>query len=280
MALIGRLGAHHNLRRKPPQTKVAPPGPLLIIPAVVRRVHVSSVQPGDISLDAVQARHARDVLRLQSGAAVEVFDDAGTVATGELVIAGREVLVRVDASGVTRDVGDALAWTIAAAVPKGERADWMVEKLSELGTAAFVPLAAARSVVLPEGRNKRERWTRIATEAAKQSRRAGVMRVGELTTLDAMLKELADTADAAGWHFSTADGAKPAGEAADALPPGIRSIVAFIGPEGGWTDDELSRFAAAGLTPVRLTATVLRVETAAVAAAAIIGTVIAPRVDR
>ena len=61
---------------------------LLIIPAVLRRVHVPSVQPGEISLDAAQARHARDVLRLQSGATVEVFDDAGTVASGELVIEG------------------------------------------------------------------------------------------------------------------------------------------------------------------------------------------------
>ena len=253
---------------------------LLIIPAVPRRVHVPSVQPGEISLDAAQARHARDVLRLQSGATVEVFDDAGTVASGELVIDGRGVLVRVDARDVARAAGDALAWTVSAAGPKGERADWMVEKLSELGTTAFIPLAAARSVVLPEGRNKRERWARIATEAAKQSRRSGVMRVGELMTVDAVLKELAETPNAAGWYFSTADDAKPVGEAADALPPGTGSIVSFVGPEGGWTDDELSRFAAAGLRPLRLTATVLRVETAAVAAAAVIGTVVAPRIGR
>ena len=247
---------------------------------MLRRVHVPSVQPGEISLDAGQARHARDVLRLESGATVEVFDDAGTVATGELVIAGRDVIVRVDARDVTRAAGDALAWTIAAAVPKGERADWMVEKLSELGTTAFVPLATARSIVLPEGKNKRERWARIATEAAKQSRRAGVMRVGELMTLDAVLTDLAGTSNATGWYFSTAADAKPVGEAADALPPGTRSIIAFIGPEGGWTDGELSRFAAAGLTPVRLTATVLRVETAAVAAAAVIGAVVVPRMRR
>ena len=191
------------------------------------------------------------------------------------------MLVRVEARDVARAAGDALTWTVAAAVPKGERADWMVEKLSELGTTAFIPLAAARSVVLPEGRNKRERWARIATEAAKQSRRPGVMRVGELMTVDAVLKELAESSNAAGWYFSTAGDAKPVGEAADALPPGTRSIVAFVGPEGGWTDDELSRFAAAaGLTPVRLTATVLRIETAAVAAAAVIGAVVAPRVNR
>ena len=185
------------------------------------------------------------------------------------------MLVRVDAAMSRTAPATRSTWTVAAAVPKGERADWMVEKLSELGTAAFVPLAAARSVVLPEGKNKRERWSRIATEAAKQSRRAGVMRIGELTSVGPVLEDLAETSNAAGWYFSTAGDAKPAGEAADALPAGTRSIVAFVGPEGGWTDDELSRFAAAGLTPVRLTPTVLRVETAAVAAAAVIGAVVA-----
>jgi 16S rRNA (uracil1498-N3)-methyltransferase len=268
------------LRRNRPQSIVAPRGALLIIPAVPRRVHVSSVRPGEVPLDAVQARHVRDVLRLEAGTTVEVFDDGGTVAAGELVIAGRDVLVRVSASDVTRAAGDALTWTVAAAVPKGERADWMVEKLSELGTTAFVPLAAARSVVLPEGKNKRERWARIATEAAKQSRRAGVMSVGELKTVDAMLKELATSPNAAGWYFSTAADAKPVPDVSTALPPGTGSITAFIGPEGGWTDDELSRFAAAGLTPVRLTATVLRIETAAVAAATVLGAVVAPRLGR
>jgi 16S rRNA (uracil1498-N3)-methyltransferase len=241
---------------------------------VLRRIHVSSVHPGEIPLDPAQARHARDVLRLDTGAPVEVFDDAGNVATGELILAGREALVRVTAVDEPPDGASAPEWTIAAAVPKGDRADWMVEKLSELGTAEFLPLAAARSVVLPEGKNKRDRWMRIATEAAKQSRRPGVMRIGELTRVDAALNDLASRPGRAGWYLSTAADARPVGEAA-AGAAGATSITAFIGPEGGWTDDELSRFAAAGLTPVRLTATVLRVETAAVVAAAMIGSLVA-----
>jgi 16S rRNA (uracil1498-N3)-methyltransferase len=256
---------------------VAPRRRLLIIPGVLRRVHVPILSVGRVTLDESQARHAVDVLRLATGTTVEVFDDAGRVATGELIIDDDEdVFVKVKqiedrrgSEGSTR-----FEWTIAAAVPKGERADWMIEKLSELGTTAFIPLAAARSVVLPEGRNKRERWARIATESAKQSRRTGVMRVGELTGVDALLESIAKSSDAAGWYFSTADAA-PVSEATGALPAGVRSIVALIGPEGGWTPDELTRFAAAGLTAVVLTDTVLRVETAAVAAAAVIGAVVA-----
>jgi 16S rRNA (uracil1498-N3)-methyltransferase len=232
---------------------------------------------GQITLDEAQSRHAVDVLRLASGTEVEVFDDAGRVATAELVIEDE-----VDVSVRVTEINDAASargaavvpLTIVAAVPKGERADWMVEKLSELGVTEFIPLAAARSVVLPEGRNKRERWARLATESAKQSRRAGVMRIGELTALDAMLQQFKQPDAAAGWYFSTADDARPLASLLAELEPG-RRVIAFIGPEGGWTPDELARFAAGGLTPARLTPTVLRIETAAVAAAAVIGSVAA-----
>ena len=235
---------------------------------MARRVHVQRLQAGETALDPVQAHHVRDVLRLTDGAPVEAFDDAGSVGQGVLVFRGaRDAAVRVEHVESGGTTGQSL--TVVAAVPKGDRADWMVEKLSELGVAAFVPLAAARSVVLPEGKNKRERWVRIATEAAKQSRRAGVMRVGELTTL---AEALAEHAGSAVWYLATE---------ADARPVPIRevladvgagdAVVAFIGPEGGWTAGELAAFSAAGARAVRLTTTVLRVETAAVAVAAVVG---------
>ena len=223
---------------------------------------------GTLALDPAQAHHARDVLRLTEGAAVEVFDDAGRVARGVLSVSAADgVAVRVERVDEAAAPGASVRLTVAAAVPKGDRADWMVEKLSELGVADFIPLAAARSVVLPEGKNKRERWVRIATEAAKQSRRAGVMRVGELTKLTAAL-----AACERAWFLATEAAVTPAGirEAIDSLAPGA-GVCAFIGPEGGWADDELRQFAAAGARAVRLTETILRVETAAVAVAAVVG---------
>lgn len=237
-----------------------------------RRLHVPHLRPGELSLDAIQARHARDALRLEAGDTVELFDDAGNAASAELVrVTGNEVIVRVDTTTTDESPPDRFQWTIAAAVPKGERADWMVEKLSELGTAEFVPLAAERSVVLPEGKNKRERWMRIATESAKQSHRPGVMRIGELTSVPQLLKTTAGNPESVAWYFSTAPEARLASQVAANITDGTRSIVALIGPEGGWTDGERALFAEARLTPVRLTQTVLRVETAAIAAAAVIG---------
>ncbi len=244
----------------------------LIIPLVARRIHTPLLHVGEVRLDPVEAHHARAVLRLVDGEAVELFDDAGNVADGTLVHQGaQDAAVRVERVHSTND--STLRWVVAAAVPKGDRADWMVEKLSELGTSAFIPLATARSVVLPEGKNKRQRWARLATESAKQSRRAGVMRVEELTPLhDAVVRWTpspeVQPAGERGWFLSTEPDAMPLREAI--VRPLVEPFALFIGPEGGWTNEEIEQMRRAGLTPVGLTTTILRVETAAVAAAAAI----------
>ncbi len=154
----------------------------LIIPPVARRIHVSSLQPGEIQLDESQAHHQRDVLRLKIGSSVELFTDDGLVAQGTVTRADPEaVAVRVETIEQSKTTSELI---VASAIPKGDRADWMIEKLSELGVTRFIPLKTARSVVHPTGQSKRDRWMRIATESAKQSHRAGVMRIDELTEVD------------------------------------------------------------------------------------------------
>jgi 16S rRNA (uracil1498-N3)-methyltransferase len=226
---------------------------------MLRRVHVPTLRTGQIELDMASARHLRDVLRLTAGMEVEVFDDAGAVASATITRCDEAVIVNIDAISAPADA-NAREITIAAAVPKGERADWMIEKLSELGCARFIPLATARSIVLPEGRNKKERWMRIATESARQSRRRGVMRIDELTRLEDLLRRDAQ----ATFYLSTASDAP-------SILEHLQSdrLMLLVGPEGGWTAEEIVAFAQHQITGVRLTETILRVETAAVAAAAI-----------
>jgi 16S rRNA (uracil1498-N3)-methyltransferase len=229
---------------------------------MARRIHTSAVHLGDVALAAEQAHHARKVLRLSDGETIELFDDEGHVATGILRFRGtNDASVQVETIGSPPDSG--LSLTVAAAVPKGERADWMIEKLGELGVLAFIPLAAERSVVLPEGRNKQERWGRIAKESAKQSRRIGTMRIATLTSVEAAVRQI----DGSGWVCSTDGDATPLLHMARSLP---KSLTIFVGPEGGWTGAELTAFAGAGVTSVQLTSTVLRIETAAIAAAALL----------
>jgi 16S rRNA (uracil1498-N3)-methyltransferase len=226
---------------------------------MIRRVHLSKLTIGSIALPAAEAHHIRDVLRLTVGETLELFDDAGNVAAG--------VIKHVNPANVVVDVETvssatlAKLVTVAAAVPKGDRADWMIEKLTELGVARFIPLAAERSVVLPSGKNKIERWERIAIESAKQSRRVGVMVIDQLTPL-----EQAISAATHGVFLSTAADAIPISQVIGAK----NELTLFIGPEGGWSDGEMDRMKSAGFIAAQLTSTILRVETAAVVAAGIV----------
>lgn len=229
---------------------------------MIRRLHAPAVFVGQVPLDPTQARHARDVLRLKPGDQVELFDDTGAVAIATLqFVGGKDVVATVQTLNHV-PASDAPRVVVASAVPKGERADWMIEKLSELGVAAFIPLQTERSVVKPEGKNKRERWLRIATESAKQSRRTGVMRVEELRALTEVIEK-----KRVGFHLSTSP-------TSELLPSALANwrgdeLMLLIGPEGGWTDAEVQSFATAGIRGVRLTSTILRIETAAITAAGI-----------
>jgi 16S rRNA (uracil1498-N3)-methyltransferase len=230
---------------------------------MLRRVHVTDLHPGTIVLPAAEGHHVRDVLRLEIGSPLELFDDAGQSAIGIIKhLNSANVVVEVESISLA-PVSAATSVIVASAIPKGDRADWMIEKLAELGVARFIPLAAERSVVLPAGRNKIERWERTAIESAKQSRRSGVMSIAGLTPLDDVIQSVAT-----GWYLSTAINAMPARSAIERGLP--KELTLFIGPEGGWTDGEIARMNAAGLTGVSLTSTVLRVETAAVAAAVVV----------
>ena len=230
---------------------------------LIRRVHVHQIRPGTNALDPAEAHHIRDVLRMETGTSLELFDDAGQTATGTITLVSFANVV-VDVETIASPaLPAATAIVVAAAIPKGDRAEWMIEKLAELGVTRFIPLATQRSVVLPSGKNKIERWERIAIESAKQSRRASIMAINQLTPLAEAIKS-----ENLGWYLSTSARAKPIATAISSRPA-ISEHTLLIGPEGGWSPDEMAMMERTGLQEVGLTSTVLRVETAAVAAAAI-----------
>jgi 16S rRNA (uracil1498-N3)-methyltransferase len=230
----------------------------------MRRVLVSKAVVGRIDLGSAEAHHLRDVLRLGAGAEIEVFDKAGDSGRGRIVTAdGRGVTVEVDKIG--RAAAAKCRLTIAAAVPKAARADWMIEKLGELGVDVFIPLTTRRSVVAPKGSAKNERWNRLAAESARQSGRSGVMRIEKLMELPRLIEQVRPE-ETGLWHLSLEENSVSIFEMLPALPA---DLIAFVGPEGGWSPEESDAFGAAGSRAVRLTRTVLRVETAAVAAAAV-----------
>ncbi len=231
----------------------------------MRRIHLPEFSLGRTDLSDAQARYLRDVLRLTMGQEIEVFGQGGAVGHGSISAVGRAG-VTIEITRIEPPRAVAARLSVAAAIPKAARADWMVEKLAELGVADFFPLATARGAVLPKGDKKFERWRRLAAEASRQSGRDTVMRIHSLATPAELMAEKTNEAR---WHLSVDAAARPILELL-AAPPA--SLVLFVGPEGGWTPEESELFASAGIAGVRLTDTILRIETAAVAGAAIVAT--------
>lgn len=234
-----------------------------------RRLHIAELRTGLLSLDAGQARHARQALRLLDGDEVELFDNAGKKAIATIVASSNPHGLTLRVEQVTLPADRGFTWSAVAAVPKGERADWMVEKLSELGCDRFTPLLAERSVVAPKGVGKHDRWVRLATESAKQCRRTGVMEIDPPIELNDLLRDLPTTGGAAAWFFDTGSTVIPVRQMLLAEQP-PRELSMLIGPEGGWSQSEIDRMLDARLTAISLTPTILRVETAAVAAGALV----------
>lgn len=240
-------------------------------PKIVGRAHLpdlSAVGPGQVvRLDPVQANHLVRVRRADDGACVEVFDDAGYRARGRLQLDPQGVAgVMIDevaqpGSGASGESNRALL-RIASAVPKGNRADWLVEKLSELGVSEWIPLRTRRAVVVP-GDNKLDRFGRIARESAKQCQREGVMRIGPVREITDVLDLIA----AGGCRACVLSTRRPSRALADWLRAGDGPMMGFIGPEGDWDPSEEQLFKERGIAAVTLGPTILRVETAAVAAA-------------
>jgi len=160
--------------------------------------------------------------------------------------------------------------------------EWAIEKATELGIARITPILAGRTEKhLAQASAKRaDRWRRIALEASKQSRRTTIPEIVNPTALKPALEQetttptrilLSETEQTTTLTTVLADSARPTGYESVALDPQITHAIA-IGPEGGWTPEEISLFTQHQWQPVTLGPRILRAETAAIAAIAIAGT--------
>jgi 16S rRNA (uracil1498-N3)-methyltransferase len=226
----------------------------------------AGVRDGVIVLDRDEARHLARVRRVSAGELVEAFDGQGNSWQCRLTAA--------DGSGAWLEVIEARdsvrastvpeLW-LGTAVPKGDRFDWIVEKATELGVTRLVPLVCERSVVEPRD-SKLDRLRKAVVEACKQCGRDSLMEIAELETLKSFLKrrqpeEIGLIADRGTNRLAEIIGDRTASTA---------RMLACIGPEGGWTDGERALAAEQGWKSIGLGPHILRIETAAVAAAAVV----------
>jgi 16S rRNA (uracil1498-N3)-methyltransferase len=228
-----------------------------------RRWIADEVSGNRAILTGNHAEHLARVLRARVG---QEFD----IATGLAVRKSR--ITSIAESRVEFELGEevpaapATKVTLALAVFKFDRMEWAIEKCTELGVAHIVPVIAQRTDVhLAAATIKRtERWRRIARQAAEQSRRAAPPEIAAPVELPEALGLPGDV------RIVLAESEEKAllRDVLESLPQEAEIVLA-VGPEGGWTIDELQSFQQAGWTSASLGRTVLRAETAAIAATAI-----------
>ena len=212
--------------------------------------------PGEFVLDGPEAHHMGTVRRFEPGDRVVLFNGDGGEYPAEIVSAGKKhvVLQVLEREEPRREVPFPIV--VGSALPKGDRLDFLLEKLVEVGATRFVPLIAERSVVRPKV-EKIEKWRRDVIEASKQCGRNTLMQIDKPMSLTEFL-----TSELPERRFVLHTGNR--GERSD---PRREGAAFAVGPEGGFTDGEIASALAAGWRELSFGPRVLRVETAAVVAA-------------
>ncbi len=235
------------------------------------RIHTDQLLAIDavITLEAGPAAHVARVLRLRPGNELCLFNGDGHDYPARIEsVERRRVRLRVlDCLAVDNE--SPLAVTLIQAVSKGERMDWVMQKAVELGVARVVPVLSEHGVVRLSDERRERRWRHwrgVMVAACEQSGRAVVPELAPVSDFSAWLAAEGRASEGALRLFLHPDG----GEALPCLPVPEHGVWLAVGPEGGWSAAEVSRLEAHGFLPVCLGPRVLRTETAALAALAVV----------
>ncbi len=217
------------------------------------------------------AYQLRNVLRMRPGARIVVLDNRGWEYEVELA-----EVTNTLARGTVRDKRPAsgepgVHITLYQCLLKKDNFEWALQKCTEIGVARFVPVVSARTVIPLESvrDNKLQRWERIVTEAAEQSRRGMRPTIADPLSFEQAISEAAQCDLALiPWEQERARTLRDTLAGFRARPPA--SVAILIGPEGGFEENEITRAEDCAVVPVTLGPRILRAETAAVAAALLV----------
>lgn len=230
-----------------------------------RRFFVDGIRGGAAELHGEDARHLTRVLRAEPGQRYEITDSRSAWLAEVAEARGDRVVFRVIEPAPSPEVP--VRVTLCAALVKFDRLEWMIEKVTELGVERIRPFEAARSEKgLGGAAMKRAvRWQRIAKESSQQSRRLRAPEIVPAASFESVLAEPADYR-----YFLDEAGTSPLVRMLPASRTCFASVGLLTGPEGGWTEHERELAVAAGWQPVSLGPQILRAETAAIGAVAIL----------
>jgi 16S rRNA (uracil1498-N3)-methyltransferase len=227
------------------------------------RFHVPEAAPGArLTLPEHAAHHAREVLRLRAGEAVRIFDGLGNEFEATLNAVARSGVEARLGGRVTPRAESPLRIVLGLAPLKGDRMEIVIQKATELGVAELWPVVTARTdaAARPALKGSRmERWERVASGAAEQCGRAVVPLVAPTLTLASFLER-----PWSGLRILFLEAGQRAPLAS--LPRPAESVLALVGPAGGWELTEADRLRGAGFLATSLGPRILRAETAAIAA--------------
>lgn len=213
-----------------------------------------------------------NVLRIKPGETVELFDGQGTVVLASVDSMNRRE-VHLSTQSQRIEDGSQREVILGTAVPKGDRFDWLIEKATELGVTRIVPLITNRSSVDPR-ESKLDKLKQTVIAACKQSGRNHLLELSPVTSFEVFIRNELQGRNSFIAHPSSDDQSISREEA----PIGASdSVVVMIGPEGGFTDEEIEQALSSGASRISLGPFVLRIETAALAVAAIFALPRAPQ---
>ncbi|MFH1046021.1 MAG: 16S rRNA (uracil(1498)-N(3))-methyltransferase [Candidatus Omnitrophota bacterium] len=218
-----------------------------------------------------EAHHIVDVMRLKAEDHLQFFDGTGKIYAGRIVSVSPEKVVKIAITLIKTDTGQReVEITLAQALPKKKKMEYIIGKCTELGVDVIIPVATARTVIRLEkeraGR-KNARWQKIAQEAAKQCGRATITDIRPMSSW----QKIINAAD----HYDfkllpcLSEKTKPLKEVLREQT-GLKSIIVCIGPEGGFTPQEIDQAQKYGFSAVSLGKNVLKSDTAAIAVLAMI----------
>lgn len=237
--------------------------PRLYIPRPLEVGELCTVTPG-------QTRYIQNVMRMREGDSLLLFN--GTGREYEAAVRQTQEGLSLEITGIRTVSAGGIDITLCQALPKAEKLDGIIRRATELGAGRIVPFLAARSIPrwpAAKSQLKRERWQKIALEAARQCGRTDIPEISDIAAFDEMLRLARDGAlNLILWEEEAERGIR--GTLRDPAHNGTRDFLLVIGPEGGFSRDEIDRARAAGLLSVSLGKRVLRVETAALSTLAIL----------
>ena len=230
----------------------------------------SLVTGPEVSITGSEAHHIKNVLRLKVGDGLKLFDGTG--------FEYEAAIVRVSATKVTVEIhGKAKAAApsgvqimVAQAFLKEKKMDDLVRKLCELGMTRWIPFFSKRSIARPDAKRleaRSQRWQRIATEAVKQCRRIDTPQIADARSFEGLL-DFSQTCDLKIVFWENESSLLTRTLASKDNP--VKKIMLMLGPEGGFTDQEIKRLQNSGFISAGLGPRILRAETATIAAVTLV----------